>query len=306
MWICDVEGHKTRWRTRCRTYNSDTSFDEHTFCLEVLSDDHEIEEWKVELSTSATCQEVRQNLMQFVLRGEVQRQVKLSERPFEDAGFMYVMEKCSTKHDLVKGQTLAHAQDSLFIIHTGEVIQMCDKLVYRHLREGSCFGETNFVKGTKSSEFSVHAISSTVVIEIHRLQVLQLTDSDSFLCARLWFTLCKVLNNNLLLSMQSTFPGIWSTPDHPDSATEELLPPAEQQPMKSTNNMPELPQWDGDRGALAWLSYIVWLFSPTEKPSWPEDRHSSRRRKKPIAIIWKVAQLTKGSSQASNTNKAYR
>ncbi len=240
--------------------NSDTSFDEHTFCLEVLSDDHEIEEWKVELSTSATCQEVRQNLMQFVLRGEVQRQVKLSERPFEDPGFMYIMEKCSTKHDLVKGQTLAHAQDSLFIIHTGEVIQMCDKLVYRHLREGSCFGETNFVKGTKSSEFSVHAISSTVVIEIHRLQVLQLTDSDSFLCARLWFTLCKVLNNNLLLSMQSTFPGIWSTPDHPDSATEELLPPV---PLLAKTPLPAL----GENPAFHPLHYPPSRPGPNHKNS---------------------------------------
>ena len=133
------------------------------------------------------------------------------------------MTTTQTLASMVKGQTLAHAHDSLVIIHTGEVIQMCDKLVYRRLREGSCFGETNFVKGTKSSDFSVHAISSTVVIEIHRLQILQLT--DSFLCARLWFTLCKVLNNNLLLSMQSTFPGIWSASDHQDSATEEHLPP---------------------------------------------------------------------------------
>jgi hypothetical protein len=44
----------------------------------------------------------------------------------------------------------------------------CDKLVYRMLREGSCFGETNFAKGSISSQFSVHANTNAVVVEVPR------------------------------------------------------------------------------------------------------------------------------------------
>ena len=78
------------------------------------------------------------------------------------------------------------------------------------LREGSCFGETNFAKGTISSQFSVHAnTNSTLVVELRRELVRSLTECDPHLGVRFWYTFCKVLNRGLLESMESTFPGTW-------------------------------------------------------------------------------------------------
>ena len=77
------------------------------------------------------------------------------------------------------------------------------------LREGSCFGETNFAKGSISSQFSVHANTNAVVVELRRELVRSLTECDPDLGVRFWYTFCKVLNRGLLESMESTYPGTW-------------------------------------------------------------------------------------------------
>lgn len=186
----------------------------HLFCVRVLSEDGCLEVWQLAFAIADNCLQVRGKLQDFALQGENLRK-QLSESAFHDPDVQRLMKKCSTKHYLDKGKDLADAQrtDSFFIILKGEVMQIGDKLEYRILRKGFCFGETGFVKGTKTSYFSVRARSPSIVLEIHRNFILNLTATDPSLGARFWFAICKNLNIEINKEMATMFPGTWSTPE---------------------------------------------------------------------------------------------
>jgi len=182
----------------------------HSFYLKTVNDVGNSQSWKIAFATASTAHQVRMSLSDMCSRARHLRQM-LRDRPFEDNVVKRLIEKVGMIHYLVEGQELVEARssDSLFLVRSGGVTQRCDKLVYRMLREGSCFGETNFAKGCISSQFSVHANTDAVVVELRRELVRSLTESDQHLCLRFWYTFCQVLNRGLLESMETTYPGTW-------------------------------------------------------------------------------------------------
>jgi len=137
----------------------------HSFYLKTVNDVGNSQSWKIAFATASTAHQVRMSLSDMCSRARHLRQM-LRDRPFEDNVVKRLIEKVGMIHYLVEGQELVEARssDSLFLVRSGGVTQRCDKLVYRMLREGSCFGETNFAKGCISSQFSVHASRTSISV----------------------------------------------------------------------------------------------------------------------------------------------
>jgi len=75
----------------------------------------------------------------------------------------------------------------------GGVTLTLDKLVYKVIRHGNSFGETNFVKGEASAQFTVHAeTNDTQIIELGRSVVRKCCQDCPQLGTYFWFILCKV------------------------------------------------------------------------------------------------------------------
>jgi CRP-like cAMP-binding protein len=196
----------------------------HSFSIRVLSSEKGwLEVWHITFAIADNCLQVRTQLEDFALRGEQMRK-RHSENAYQDSDVHRLIHNCSTTHQLVEGEELVEARstDSLFIIQEGEATQIGDKLVHRILRKGCSFGETNFVKGTQSSYFSVRARSPAIILEVQRVLLLNIVESDHSLGARFWFAVCKSLNLALIKEMASMFPGTWSAIERNEAGTRAL------------------------------------------------------------------------------------
>ena len=139
----------------------------HSFKLLVVKHrqgESEVQEtvWKLAFSKAETCNHARETMSDFEWRARQLRD-HMRERPSEDPVMKKIAAKCATYHHLVAGQELVEARnsDSMFLIKSGSVTEAHDKLTFRLLREGSCFGEANFVKGSISTQVCLQHCCST-------------------------------------------------------------------------------------------------------------------------------------------------
>ena len=112
-----------------------------------------LEEIELVCGTVATHHAVHELMTDFQMRA-VQLRMEQCQRPLVDKSIQPFVEKCAIVHTLECGQEIKEIQ-SLFLVRQGEVALKCDKLVYRSLRAGSCFGESSMIKGDKSVQFTV-------------------------------------------------------------------------------------------------------------------------------------------------------
>ena len=84
--------------------------------------------------------------------------IKQSDRPLNNPLFENLIKRFGLRHKLKQGQEfrVARVNDSLFIVEKGSISLSCDKEVYKLVRQGASFGETNFAKGHSSAQFDAH------------------------------------------------------------------------------------------------------------------------------------------------------
>ena len=128
---------------------------------------HEIGELTLAFKNSEKGLDVRRALEGLCDRAATLR-IKQSERPLNNVRFENLLNRLGFRHKLKQGQEFrdARVHDSLFIVEKGSISLSCDKEVYKLIRQGACFGETNFVKGQLPAHFNAHAGTEAPITEV--------------------------------------------------------------------------------------------------------------------------------------------
>jgi hypothetical protein len=128
---------------------------------------HEIAELTLAFRNAEKGLDVRRALEGLCDRAATLR-IKQSERPLNHMRFEDLLKRLGFRHKLKQGQEFpdARVNDSLFIVEKGSISLSCDKEVYKLIRNGACFGETNFVKGQLSAQFHAHAGTEAPITEV--------------------------------------------------------------------------------------------------------------------------------------------
>jgi hypothetical protein len=128
---------------------------------------HEIAELTLAFRNAEKGLDVRRALEGLCDRAATLR-IKQSERPLNHMRIEDLLKRLGFRHKLKQGQEFpdARVNDSLFIVEKGSISLSCDKEVYKLIRKGACFGETNFVKGQLSAQFHAHAGTEAPITEV--------------------------------------------------------------------------------------------------------------------------------------------
>jgi hypothetical protein len=128
---------------------------------------HEIVELTLAFKNAETGLDVRHALEGLCERAAALR-IKQSERPLNNPLLEDLIKRLGFRHKLKQGQEFrdARVNDSLFIVEKGTVSLSCDKEVYKLVRQGASFGETNFAKGHPSAQFDAHAGTEAPITEV--------------------------------------------------------------------------------------------------------------------------------------------
>ena len=130
-----------------------------SFCVNVLQERNngqEIFEFRITCSQASIMHEVREGLEGMCAKARDIRQ-KEQQRQGAESCLSTMGRRFGIVHRLKNRQELVEARtvDSLFLVEIGAVTIFCENQVFKKERPGRCFGETNFVKGEKSSQFTV-------------------------------------------------------------------------------------------------------------------------------------------------------
>ena len=143
----------------------------NTTSFKAVLDTGEQVDYTLTFSSESICAEARRRINEFCSRADETR-TRLSRRPFHDPFVLDCIQRVAAEHRLREGEALEEVTttDSLFLVKGGCVTLRCGKMVYAQVREGGCFGETNFVKGLVSGHsYTAFASSAaTVVLELQR------------------------------------------------------------------------------------------------------------------------------------------
>ena len=128
---------------------------------------HEIAELTLAFKNAEKGLDVRRALEGLCDRAAALR-IKQRERPLNNRRFEDLLKRLGFRHKLKQGQYFrdASVNNSLFIVEKGSISLSCDKEVYRLIRKGACFGETNVVKGQMSAHFQAHAGTEAPITEV--------------------------------------------------------------------------------------------------------------------------------------------
>jgi hypothetical protein len=94
--------------------------------------------------------------------------IKQRERALNNPVFADLIKRFGIRHTLKQGQEFrdARVSNSLFIVEKGSISLSCDKEVYKLVRQGASFGETNFAKDHPAAQFEAHAGTEAPITEV--------------------------------------------------------------------------------------------------------------------------------------------